>query len=192
MTFTTKRAGCRVSSSILGSVCDRCHAKGEVGATGNVRGDVKWPCVIHSHSIGPIGDRVGTVSVRRDEEVHVRWTGNVCSFFVCNNIIIIFNFYKALNTNVSKCFTNWIGHWIQCLPAHNVCTISTPWEHSSQALHDAQKLFDQQRRSHPTRYPFNTWVESSKYRLISCQGILVPCITRACRNGVLNVNIRTV
>ena len=28
---------------------------------------------------------------------------------------------------------------------------------------------------HPTGYPFNTWVESSKCRLISCQRILVPC-----------------
>ena len=48
-------------------------------------------------------------------------------------------------------------------------------KHSSQALHDAQKLFDQQWRSHRTRYPFNTWVESSKCRLIFCQRTLVLC-----------------
>ena len=50
-----------------------------------------------------------------------------------------------------------------------------PGEHSSQALLNAQKLFDQQRRSHHTRYQFNICVESSKCRLISCQRILRPC-----------------
>ena len=31
-----------------------------------------------------------------------------------------------------------------------------------------KKLFGQQWRPHPTGYPFNIWVESSKCRLISC------------------------
>ena len=59
-----------------------------------------------------------------------------------------------------------------------------PGEHSSQALLDAQKLFDQQWRSHPTGFPFNTWVESSNCRLISCQRILdatpIECISLLC------------
>ena len=42
-----------------------------------------------------------------------------------------------------------------------------PGEHSNQALLDAQKPFDRQWRSHPTGYPFNTWVENIKYRLLN-------------------------
>ena len=87
-------------------------------------------------------------------------------------IIIIFRFYIVLNTNVSLyryTVTPVIG--FNTCP-HTMCAQSPlPGEHSSQALLDALKMFDQQWRSHPTGYPFNTWVESSKCRLISCQRI---------------------
>ena len=45
------------------------------------------------------------------------------------DLLDLIYFYIALSTNVSKRFTIYYypGHWIQCLPAHNVCTISTPW-----------------------------------------------------------------
>ena len=87
---------------------------------------------------------------------------------------MIFSFYIALNTNVSKGLYKYtispVIRFSACL--HTLCAQSPlPGEHSSQALLDAQKLFDQQWRSHPTGYPYNTWVESSK--LISCQRILV-------------------
>ena len=54
------------------------------------------------------------------------------SFKIVIIIIILFHFYIALNTNVSQRFTDlqiyyYPGHWIQYLPAHIVCTISTPW-----------------------------------------------------------------
>ena len=46
-------------------------------------------------------------------------------------IIIIFSFYIALNTSRTSLSALQIYyypvHWIQCLPAHNVCTIFTPW-----------------------------------------------------------------
>ena len=93
-------------------------------------------------------------------------------------IMIIFNFYIALNTNVSKrlkkyTITPVIG--FSACP-HTLCAQSQPpGEHSSRALLDAHKLFDQQWRPDPTGYPFDTWVESSKCKLISCQRILVPC-----------------
>ena len=46
-------------------------------------------------------------------------------------IIIIIRFYIVLNTSTMSLSALQIryypGHWIQCLPEHTVCTISTPW-----------------------------------------------------------------
>ena len=50
------------------------------------------------------------------------------------------------------------GNWMQYLPAHNVCTISTPLGAFQPGVTWRSKLFDQQWRSHPTGYPFNTIV----------------------------------
>ena len=86
-------------------------------------------------------------------------SGNVMlNFLEFSLTIMIFSFYIVLNTSRTSLSTLQIyyypSHWIQYLPAQTVCTISLAREHSSQAWLDAHKLFDQQWRSHPTRYPF--------------------------------------
>ena len=61
-------------------------------------------------------------------------------------IIIIFSFYIALITNVCMRFTNiLLTRSLDLVLACTQCAHSPlPGEHSSQALLDAQKLFDQQ------------------------------------------------
>ena len=51
-----------------------------------------------------------------------------------------------------------------------------PREHSSRSPFCKRRLLIQPHLlSHPTRYPFKTWVENGKRTSMSCQRALVPC-----------------
>ena len=112
-------------------------------------------------------------------------------------IIIIWLFIMRLRHTlyVSKRLQNYYytGHRIQpVIPAHNVCTSSTPWGVFQSVANEAHTVLDKlQCLSHPTVYPFSTWVESGKVWIDALPKDARPRWDSNTRPSVYKARVRT-
>ena len=85
------------------------------------------------------------------------------------------------------------GHRIQSvIPAHNVCTSSTPWGVFQPVAIGAHTVLDKlQWLSHPTGYPFSTWVESGKVWIDALTKDARPRWDSNTRPSVYKARVRT-